>query len=75
MNPKNGVKSNGSPTDRHSGLLASGLPHMKCPSLTTARKTYPGMSKGRYASYKRGWEAADKRLTPARRKRKVTDAV
>ena len=48
---------------------------LKCPSLTTARKTYPGMSKGRYASYKRGWEAADKRLTPARRKRKVTDAV
>ncbi len=44
------------------------------PFTDTARKTYPGMSKGRYASYKRGWEAADKRLTPTRRRRKVVDA-
>ena len=45
---------------------------MKCPPLTTARETYPGMSKGRYVSYKRGWEAADKRLTPLKRRRKVS---
>lgn len=34
----------------------------KCPSLAALKKTIPGMNKARYASYKRGWETADKRL-------------
>ena len=48
---------------------------MKCPSLTALKKTRLEMNKSSYASYKRGWEAADKRLTPARRKRTVNRLV